>query len=123
MRVPVDYFCALQKQLEEVVNMKNEQNAVVLSGDEKRLEQHVSLLKETVVAVKSSASQNDEEKNLRKYITTEFDSLLKSLKDEFFKNNNRLIDYIYNEHNIALWFNKQHPSLVCMRVEGINVVF
>lgn len=123
MKIPVDFEYAIQKQLSEIVKIKQEQSMVVLSGKDKRLEQHVSLMKDAVIEVKNTTNKTEEESNLRRWISTEFDSLLKSIKDEFNKKNFKLIDYIWNEYNIAVWICKSNPSILCMRVEGVNIAF
>ena len=121
--MPVDYGFLRQRYLDDINRLRfsNEDNS--LKGNDRTLERHVQLLKEAVVSIKNGNYKNEEENNLRKWISDTFKELLKDLKQEFIHKNNKLINAIWEEHQIAIWSNKHHPTVLFMRVEGINVAF
>lgn len=118
----VDYTDLRQRFLNDINRIREEgQTDRKISGEDKRLAEHILLMKDVVTIIKETNSK--EASNLRRYVTVTFKKLLQEMKIQFNNKNNKLLDHIWNEYGVALWKDKNFPKVVYMRVEGVNIIF
>jgi hypothetical protein len=111
----------IQSQLDDIVRLRTEDNT--LYGKDKELSNHAEVLMIAVKDIKNLNGASDEEKKTTSWISKKFKDLLDSLRIEFNNNNNKLLDFLFKEFNIPVWKYRQDSNILCLKVEGVLVLF
>lgn len=112
---------AIQSQLDDIIRLRMEDNA--LYGKDKELSNHVEVLVTAVKDIKTLNGASEDEKRTTSWISKKFKDLLDSLRIEFNNNNNKLLDFLFKEFNIPVWKYRQDSNILCLKVEGVLVLF